>query len=82
MCPVVCVRETFLPATEKSWNSYPRRRCRAESRRRDDCATRVRRTLVPPGHEVVMIANGPPDAVTVTFAVDVVEPTALVAVSV
>jgi len=31
---------------------------------------------------VVVIANGPPDAVTVTFAVDVVEPEALVAVSV
>ena len=37
---------------------------------------------VPLGHEVVVIANGPPDAVTVTFAVDVVEPAALVAVSV
>ena len=37
---------------------------------------------VPPGHEVVVIANGPPDAVTVTFAVDVAEPAALVAVSV
>jgi hypothetical protein len=29
-----------------------------------------------------MIANGPPDAVTVTFAVEVVEPAALVAVRV
>jgi len=37
---------------------------------------------VPPGHEVVVIANGPPDAVTVTFAVDVVEPEAFVAASV
>jgi hypothetical protein len=37
---------------------------------------------VPPGHEVVMIANGPPDTVTVTFAVDMLEPAALVAVSV
>ncbi|MGA7930840.1 MAG: hypothetical protein WCA20_33215 [Candidatus Sulfotelmatobacter sp.] len=37
---------------------------------------------VPPGHEVVAIANGPPDAVTVTFAADVVEPDPLVAVSV
>jgi len=37
---------------------------------------------VPSGHEVVAIANGPPGAVTVTFAVDVVEPEALVAVSV
>jgi len=37
---------------------------------------------VPPGHEVVAIANGPPAAVTVTFAVAVVEPDALVAVSV
>jgi hypothetical protein len=31
---------------------------------------------------VVVIANAPPDAVTVTIAVDVVEPAALVAVSV
>jgi hypothetical protein len=31
---------------------------------------------------VVVIANGPPDAVKVTFAVDVVEPEAFVAVSV
>ena len=37
---------------------------------------------VPPGHEVVVIASGPPGAVTVTIAVDVVEPVALVAVSV
>jgi hypothetical protein len=37
---------------------------------------------VPLGHEVVSIANGPPGAVTVTFAVDVVKPAALVAVSV
>jgi hypothetical protein len=37
---------------------------------------------VPLGHEVVVIANGPPDAVTVTFAVAVVEPEAFVAVSV
>ncbi len=37
---------------------------------------------VPPGHEVVVIANGPPDAVTVTCAVAVVEPEELVAVSV
>jgi hypothetical protein len=37
---------------------------------------------VPFGQEVVVIANGPPDAVTVTFAVAVVDPTALVAVSV
>jgi hypothetical protein len=37
---------------------------------------------VPPGHEVVISASGPPDAVTVTFAVEVVEPAALVAVSV
>jgi len=37
---------------------------------------------VPPEQEVVVIARGPPDAVTVTFAVDVVEPLALVAVSV
>jgi hypothetical protein len=31
---------------------------------------------------VVVIAKGPPDAVTMTFAVDVVEPSALVAVKV
>jgi hypothetical protein len=37
---------------------------------------------VPPGHEVVMIAKGPPEAATVTCAVDVVEPVLLVAVSV
>jgi hypothetical protein len=37
---------------------------------------------VPPGHEVVIIANEPPDAVTVTLAVEVVNPEALVAVSV
>jgi hypothetical protein len=37
---------------------------------------------VPPGHEVVTIASEPPDAVTVTFAVDVVEPEALLAVSI
>jgi len=37
---------------------------------------------IPPGHEVVVIANVPPGAVTVTIAVDVVEPAALVAVSV
>ena len=37
---------------------------------------------VPPGHEVVVIFNRPPDVVTVTFAVDVTEPAALVAVSV
>lgn len=37
---------------------------------------------VPPGHEVVSIVSGPPTAVTVTFAVAVVEPAALVAVSV
>jgi len=37
---------------------------------------------VPLGHEVVVIASGPPDSVTVTFAVAVLGPTALVAVSV
>ena len=37
---------------------------------------------VPPGQEVVVIANAPPDAVTVTFAVDVAEPAVFVAVSV
>jgi hypothetical protein len=37
---------------------------------------------VPLGHEVVVIVNGPPDAVTVTFAMDVVDPDALVALSV
>jgi hypothetical protein len=37
---------------------------------------------VPLGHEVVMIANAPPDAATVTSAVDMAEPEVLVAVSV
>ena len=37
---------------------------------------------VPPGQAVVVIARGPPDALTVTFAVAVVEPAVLVAVSV
>jgi len=37
---------------------------------------------VPPGHAVVVIAKGPPDAVTVTFAVALVEPAVLVAVNV
>ena len=37
---------------------------------------------VPPGHEAVVIFNGPPEAVTVTSAVDAVEPAALVAVNV
>jgi hypothetical protein len=39
---------------------------------------------VPPGHEVVVIVNGPPEvaAVTVTVAVAVLEPPALVAVRV
>jgi hypothetical protein len=37
---------------------------------------------VPPGHEVVFITNAPPDVDTETFAVDVLEPAALVAVSV
>ena len=38
---------------------------------------------VPSGHEVVVIASGPPPAVvTVTVAVEVLEPEALVAVSV
>ena len=37
---------------------------------------------VPPGHEVVVIASEPPEVDTVTFAVDVVEPEVLVAVSV
>jgi hypothetical protein len=37
---------------------------------------------VPPGQEVVVIVNGPPAAVTVTFVVDVVEPAALLAVNV
>ena len=35
-----------------------------------------------PGHVVVVICNGPPDAATVTFAVAVFDPTPLVAVSV
>jgi hypothetical protein len=37
---------------------------------------------VPLGHEVVTIASVPPGAATATFAVDAVEPLALVAVSV
>jgi hypothetical protein len=37
---------------------------------------------VPLGHELVVIASEPPEAVTVTFAVDVAEPAALVAVKV
>jgi hypothetical protein len=37
---------------------------------------------VPPEHEVVVIFNGPLEAVTVIFVVDVTEPAALVAVSV
>jgi len=37
---------------------------------------------VPPGHEVVVIISAPPDAMIVTIAVEVVEPEALVAVSV
>jgi hypothetical protein len=37
---------------------------------------------VPPGQEVVLIVKVPPDAVTVTVAVAVFEPTELVAVSV
>jgi hypothetical protein len=37
---------------------------------------------VPPGHEVVVIASGPLDEVTVTFTVAVVDPAVLVAVSV
>jgi len=37
---------------------------------------------VPLGHEEVVIVSGPPDAITVTVAVDVVEPAALVAVRV
>jgi hypothetical protein len=36
---------------------------------------------VPAGHEAVVIDSGPPDEVTVTFVVAVVEPAALVAVS-
>jgi len=37
---------------------------------------------VPPGHEEVVMANEPPDAVTVTCAMDVAEPAAFVAVRV
>jgi hypothetical protein len=37
---------------------------------------------VPPGHEVVVIVSALPEAVTVTSAVEVVEPAALVAVRV
>lgn len=37
---------------------------------------------VPPGQDVVVIDNAPPDAVTVTLAVAVLDPAALVAVSV
>jgi uncharacterized cupredoxin-like copper-binding protein len=37
---------------------------------------------VPPGHDVVVIVNEPPLAVTATFAVAVVEPATLVAVNV
>jgi len=37
---------------------------------------------VPSGQEVVTIDNGPPDVVTVTLAVAVVEPELFVAVSV
>jgi hypothetical protein len=37
---------------------------------------------IPSGHEVVVIAKGPPEAVTVTCAVAMVEPEAFVAVSV
>jgi|SRR5271168_21513 len=37
---------------------------------------------VAPGQEVVVIDSGPPEVVTVTFAVDVVEPAPFVAVSV
>jgi hypothetical protein len=37
---------------------------------------------VPPGQEVVAIDSEPLEVATVTFAVDVVEPEALVAVSV
>jgi len=37
---------------------------------------------VPPGQDVVVISKVPPDAVTVTVAVAVTEPAALVAVSV
>ena len=37
---------------------------------------------VPPGQEVVFMVNAPPDVVTVTFAIAVFEPEALVAVRV
>jgi hypothetical protein len=37
---------------------------------------------VPPGHEAVVMLSGPPDAATVTVAVEVFEPAELVAVSV
>lgn len=37
---------------------------------------------VPPGHDVVAIANEPPGARTVTLVAEVVEPEVLVAVSV
>ena len=37
---------------------------------------------VPAGHEIVVIARGLAEEVTVTFAVDVAEPAALVAVNV
>lgn len=37
---------------------------------------------VPPGHEVVVIDNGPPEAATVTLAVAVLDPTPFVAVNV
>jgi hypothetical protein len=37
---------------------------------------------VPPGHELVVIASGPPGAINVTVAVVVVDPLALVAVNV
>jgi hypothetical protein len=37
---------------------------------------------VPPGHELVVIASEPPGAINATFAVDVADPDALVAVSV
>jgi hypothetical protein len=49
-------------------------------------ATMVQPTYAPPwvplGQVVVVIVKGPPDAVTVTVAVDVADPAALVAVSV
>lgn len=37
---------------------------------------------VPPGHALVVIANGPPGAMRVTIAVDVVDPLEFVAVNV